>query len=318
MDKSITIKDFFEKNETEFSLEIASGEEGLNRKIGVAEINRLGLVLTGFFDYFPYQRVQIIGLGEITYLKSHKVHEEVFEKIFSYEIPTIIVTRSLEIPLEFLKLSKEKKIPIIKTALETGKFSTGITLFLEDVLAPSIVKHGVLVNVSGMGVLIFGNASIGKSETALELIKRGHVLVADDVVEIKRQSGDVLVGSGEELIRHHMEIRGIGIIDIRNLFGIFSVMDSTKVELLVQLENWAGEKEYERLGLDDKYSEILGVRIPEVTIPVKPGRNIAGIIEIAAMNQRLKLRGYHAAQDLNKRLIEMMREEDRKKNLEKQ
>src|SRR3989339_18633 len=318
MDKSITIKDFFEKNETEFSLEIASGEEGLNRKITVAEINRMGLVLTGFFDYFPYQRVQIIGLGEITYLKSHLVKEEVFKKIFSYEIPTIIVTRNLDIPIEFLKLSKEEEIPIIKTSLETGKFSTGLTLFLEDMLAPSIVKHGVLVNVSGMGVLIFGNASIGKSETALELIKRGHVLVADDVVEIKRQSGDVLVGSGEELIRHHMEIRGIGIIDIRNLFGIFSVMDSTKVELLVQLENWAGEKEYERLGLDDKYSEILGVRIPEVTIPVKPGRNIAGIIEIAAMNQRLKLRGYHAAQDLNKRLIEMMREEDRKKNLEKQ
>lgn len=308
MGKSITIKDLFEKKETEFLLETVSGEEGFHRKITVSETNRMGLVLTGFFDYFPYQRVQIVGLGEITYLKSHTVKNEVFEKIFSFDLPTIFITRNLDVPSDFLRLSKKYKIPIIKTALETGRFMTELTLFLEDVLAPSVIRHGVLVNVAGMGVLLFGDASIGKSECALELIKRGHILVADDVVEIKRRPGEVLIGFGEELIRHHMEIRGVGIIDIRNLFGIFSVMDSAEIDMVVQLEHWKGEKEYERLGLDESSVEILGVKIPEVTIPVKPGRNISSIVEVAAMNQRLKLRGYHAAQDLNRRLIEMMRE----------
>ncbi|MFH0948144.1 MAG: HPr(Ser) kinase/phosphatase [Elusimicrobiota bacterium] len=291
MDKSITVKEFFEKKETEFLLETISGEEGLNKKITVSDINRMGLVLTGFLDYFPYQRIQILGLGEITYLKSHIVKNEVFEKIFSFDLPAIFITRNLDVPSAFLRLSEKYKIPIIKTSLETGRFTTELTLFLEDALAPSIVKHGVLVNVSGMGVLIFGDSSIGKSECALELIKGGHILVADDVVEIKRRPGDVLIGFGEELIRHHMEIRGVGIIDIRNLFGIFAVMDSIKIDLVVQLEHWKGEKEYERLGLDDSATEILGVKVPEVTIPVKPGRNISSIIEVAAMNQRLKLRG---------------------------
>ncbi|MFA5779834.1 MAG: HPr(Ser) kinase/phosphatase [Elusimicrobiota bacterium] len=310
MDKHITIRELFEKKETEFLLETISGEEGLNKKITVSDTNRLGLVLTGFFDYFPYQRVQILGLGETTYLKSHTVKNEVFEKIFSYDLPAVFITRNLDIPSEFLRLSKKYKIPIIKTSLETGRFTTELTLFLEDMLAPSVVKHGVLVNVSGMGVLIFGHSSIGKSECALELIKSGHILVADDVVEIKRRPGEVLIGFGEELIRHHMEIRGIGIIDIRNLFGIFSVMDFTKIDLVVQLEHWKGEKEYDRLGLDDVTTEILGVKIPTVTIPVKPGRNLSSIVAIAAMNQRLKMRGYHAAQDLNRRLIEMMKEKN--------
>ncbi|MDD5688061.1 MAG: HPr(Ser) kinase/phosphatase [Elusimicrobia bacterium] len=308
MEKSITIRNIFENKETEYALEIISGEEGLDRKIVVPEINRMGLVLTGFFDYFPYQRLQIMGLCEITYLKSHTVSKDVFKKIFSYEIPAIMVTRNLDVPSEFLKLSVEHKIPIIRSVMETGRLSTELTLYLESVLAPSVIKHGVLVNVSGMGVLIFGDSSIGKSECALELIKRGHILVADDVVEIKRYSSEILIGFGEELIRHHMEIRGVGIIDIRNLFGIFAVMDSIKIELVVQLEQWTGEKEYDRLGLDEKYTEILGVRIPEVTIPVRPGRNTAAIIEVAAMNQRLKLRGYHAAQDLNERLIKMMKD----------
>jgi len=308
MSKNITVRELFEKKETEFLLETVSGEEGLNKKITVSDTNRMGLVLTGFFNYFPYQRVQILGLCETTYLKSHTVKNDVIEKIFSYDLPAIFITRNLDVPSEFLRLSKKHKIPTIKTALETGRFTTELTLFLEDMLAPSVVKHGVLVNVSGMGVLLFGDSSIGKSECALELIKRGHILVADDVIEIKRRPGEVLIGFGEELIRHHMEIRGVGIIDIRNLFGIFSVMDSAEINLVVQLEHWKGEKEYERLGLDDKFTEILGVRMHEVTIPVKPGRNIAALVEVAAMNQRLKMRGYHAAQDLNRRLIEMMKE----------
>ncbi|MBN1383881.1 MAG: HPr(Ser) kinase/phosphatase [Elusimicrobia bacterium] len=309
VENTITVRSLFEKKETDFSLEILSGEEGLGRKITVPETHRLGLVLTGFFEYFPYQRIQILGLSEVMYLKSHKIKDDIFEKFFSYNVPAVVITRSLNIPDNFLKLFKKYQVPILKTAMETGRFSTQLTLFLEDMLAPSTVKHGVLVNVSGMGVLIVGDSSIGKSECALELIKRGHILVADDVVNIKRRPGDVLVGRGEELIRHHMEIRGVGIIDIRNLFGIFSVMDFAKIELIVQLEPWTGAREYERLGLDEKYTEILGVRIPEVTMPVKPGRNIAAIIEVAAMNQRLKLRGYHAAQDLNRRLIEKMKEE---------
>lgn len=308
MENKITVKNLFEKKESEFFLEIVSGEEGLGRRITVPETHRLGLILTGFFEYFPYQRIQILGLSEITYLKSHKIKTDIFEKYFSYQIPAVVIARNLDVPSDFLKLSEKYGVPVFKTSMETGRFSTQLTLFLEDMLAPSTIKHGVLINVSGMGVLIFGDSSIGKSECALELIKRGHILVADDVVEIRRRPGDILIGKGEDLIRHHMEIRGIGIIDIRNLFGIFSVMDFAKIELVVQLEPWTGEKEYERLGLDDKFTEILGVRIPEVTMPVKPGRNIAAIIEVAAMNQRLKLRGHHAAQDLNKRLIEKMKE----------
>jgi len=312
MSKSITIKNLYEKKGMDLSLELVSGEEGLNREITSSDTNCMGLALTGFFAYFHFKRIQILDLDEITYVKSHAIKSDVFEKIFSFDIPAIVITRNLDIPFEFIRLSKKYKIPILRTALETGRFRTELSKYLEEALAPSVIKHGVLMNVLGMGVLILGESSIGKSECALELIKRGHLLVADDIVEIKKHAPDALEGSGGELIRHHMEIRGVGIIDIKNLFGISAVMDSTKIELVVQLEEWQGEKEYERLGIEDKFVDILDVKLPEVTIPVKPGRNLAAIIEVASMNQRLKLRGYHTARELDKRLIEMMKEKENK------
>ncbi len=308
----MTVKNLFDKKGMELALEIVSGEEGLDRQITSAETNCMGLALTGFFAYFHYKRIQILDLDEITYIKTHRIRGDIFEKIFSFDIPAIVITRNLDTPFEFIKLSQKHNTPILRTTLETGRFVTELTKYIEESLAPSAIKHGVLMNVLGMGVLILGKSSIGKSECALELIKRGHLLVADDIVEIKKRSPDGLEGSGGELIRHHMEIRGIGIIDIKNLFGISAVMDSSKIELVVQLEDWQGEKEYERLGIEDKYIEILGVKIPEVTIPVKPGRNLAAIIEVASMNQRLKLTGYHTARELDKRLIEMMKEKENK------
>jgi len=310
MSESITIKNLFEKKGMELALEIVSGEDGLEHKITSSEMNCMGLALTGFFAYFRYERIQILDIDEITYIKAHTISLDVYEKIFSFDIPAIVITRNLDIPLEFIKLSQKHKIPILRTSLETGRFITELTKYLDGALAPSAIKHGVLMNVLGMGVLILGKSSIGKSECALELIKRGHLLVADDIVEIKKRSPDVLEGSGGELIRHHMEIRGIGIIDIKNLFGISAVMDSSKIELVVQLEEWQGEKEYERLGIEDTFIDILDVKLPIVTIPVKPGRNLAAIIEVASMNQRLKLRGYHTARELDKRLIEMMKEKE--------
>lgn len=308
----MTVKGLFEKKGMELALEIVSGEEGLDRQITSSETNCMGLALTGFFAYFHYKRIQILDLDEITYIKTHRIRGDVFEKIFSFDIPAIVITRNLDIPFEFIKLSQKHNTPILRTTLETGRFITELTKYLDDALAPSAIKHGVLMNVLGMGVLILGKSSIGKSECALELIKRGHLLVADDIVEIKKRAPGDLEGSGGELIRHHMEIRGIGIIDIKNLFGISAVMDSSKIELVVQLEEWQGEKEYERLGIEDKFIEILGVKLPEVTIPVKPGRNLAAIIEVASMNQRLKLTGYHTARELDKRLIEMMKEKENK------
>jgi HPr kinase/phosphorylase len=308
MGENVTVRTIFEKRGAEFLLELSSGEGGIDRPVKSAEISCMGLVLTGFLEHFPRERIQILDKYEISYLNSHPINPAALEKMFSLEIPAIIITNNLEAPEDFMRFSREFNTPVFRTPLTAEDLSKGLTKFLTEALAPSAVKHGVLMNVHGMGVLILGKSSIGKSECALELVKRGHLLVADDVVEIKRHSGDLLEGSGGKLIRHHMEIRGVGIIDIKNLFGISAVMDSTKIELVVQLEEWQGAKEYERLGLEDRFIEILGVKVTEITVPVKPGRNLAAIIEVASMNQRLKLRGYHTARELDRQLIQLMKE----------
>jgi len=308
MAEGITVRTLFGKKRVDWKLEILAGENGLDHQIASPKTNFLGLALTGFFEYFPYNQLQILDLCESEFIKRHGVEKDIIEKIFSYKIPAVVVVKNIEVPQMIIDTAGAHDIPLLRTSMEPGWLITELSEYMEEALAPSVVKHGVLMNVLGMGVLILGKSSIGKSECALELVKRGHLLVADDIVEIKRRSGDILEGSGGELIRHHMEIRGIGIIDIKNLFGISSVMDTTKIELVVQLEEWQGEKEYERLGIDDRFLDILGLRIPEVTIPVKPGRNLAAIIEVASMNQRLKLRGYHTARELDRKLIEIMKE----------
>lgn len=304
----LTVKKLLEEKGKDLSLKLLAGEKGLNRKITVTEINRPGLTLTGYFKYFRYERVQIIGGGEHSYLKSLVKNKriKILKKFFYYKPPCIIVTRNVKVIEELIATAENYQISLFLTSLNTPPFITELIAYLEEELAPLVTMHGTLIDVYGLGVLIIGESAIGKSETALELIKRGHLLITDDVVEIKQKPGGILIGSGKEIVSHHMEIRGLGIIDIRTLFGMGAVLDSARVELVVRLEEWNESREYERLGLEEKHTEILGVKIPELVIPVRPGRNIAILIEVAAMNQRLKNKGYYSARELDRRLIELM------------
>ncbi|MCK5533873.1 HPr(Ser) kinase/phosphatase [bacterium] len=305
----IEVRKLFKEGKKKIKLELLSGEDGLDRKISVCEINRPGLALTGYFDDFPFERLQVLGNGEMSYLRklSQGKRKQVLEKVLSYNIPCFVITRNLVSPQELIDVSRKKKIALFRTSLLTSKFISKITAYLEDKFALRTTILGVLVEVYGMGVLILGKSGIGKSECALGLVKKGHRLIADDVVDITRKTGQFLVGTGNELIRHHMEVRGMGIINVATLFGIGAVKDVNSIELIVRLEEWRENKVYDRVGLDEKLVSILGVRLPELLIPVRPGRNTAMIIEVAAMNQRLKNEGRHSAYELNKRLIREMK-----------
>ena len=305
----VTVGKLLQEKSEDLRLELAAGVEGLQRPIIVSEVNRPGLAFTGFFEHFPAERIQIIGLGEHTFLQtlSPEKREETFRRMFSYAtLPCCILARGLEPFPEMLRVNEEFKIPILRTSLMTSQLMGELIFYLEDKMAPSTKVHGVLVRVYGLGVLLMGDAGIGKSECALELVKRDHMLVADDVVEIYQRSGGILVGKGEEIIRHHMEVRGLGIIDVRSLFGIGYILDETKIELVIRLEVWDPGREYDRIGLEEHYTTILDVRIPEVILPIGPGRNLAVLVEIASLNQRLKNKGHYSAQELNQRLIQMM------------
>ncbi|MBE7023229.1 MAG: HPr(Ser) kinase/phosphatase [Ruminococcaceae bacterium] len=280
--------------------------------IGTNEVNRPGLQIAGFFDYFDSSRLQIIGMVENTYLTSLK-DEERFQRVdelLSKKSPAIVITREIEVLPEIIELAKKYGVNILRTSLGTSSFMSALIAFLNIELAPRITRHGVLVEVYGEGILILGESGIGKSEAAVELMKRGHRLVADDAVEIRRVSSKTLVGSSPEIIRHFIEMRGIGIIDVKKIFGMGAVKDTEKIDLVIQLEVWQKGKQYDRLGLADNYTEILGIDIPSLTIPIRPGRNLAVILEIAAMNNRQRRMGYNAAEELNSRLMEQMGAED--------
>lgn len=305
----ITVGTFLQEKNDDLKLELLAGVEGLSRIIKVSEVNRPGLALTGYYEHFPAERIQIIGLGEYTYLNSLPVERqtEILEKTFSFpDIPCCILARGLEPLPELMRINQKYKIPLLRTSLMTSQLMGELIFYLEDKMAPSTKVHGVLVSVYGLGVLIRGNAGIGKSECALELVKRDHMLVADDVVQIYQRSGGILVGRGEEIIRHHMEVRGLGIIDVRSLFGIGFILDEARIELVIRLESWNSNQEYERAGLEEHYTSILDVKVPEIVLPVGPGRNLAVLVEIASLNQRLKNKGHYTAQELNQRLIQMM------------
>ncbi len=305
----ITIGNILQEKSEDLKLTVLSGAEGLGRYVKVSEINRLGLAFTGYMECFPQERVQIVGLAENSYLESlsSNPQQTILEKIFSYpEIPCVIIARDLE-PLPAMIAASEKfNIPLIRTSLMTSQIVGEMIFYLEDKLAPVTNIHGVLVRVYGLGVLILGEAGIGKSECALELVKRGHMLVADDAVKIYQRSGGIIVGRGEEIIRHHMEVRGLGIIDVSSLFGVGYTLEESRVELVIRLEHWSMNQEYERVGIDESYATILKIRVPEITLPVGPGRNLAALVEIASLNQRLKNKGHHSAQELNEKLIKMM------------
>lgn len=311
MKKSVTVEQFIKETSQTLKLEIIAGKGNLERKIAVSDLNRLGLALTGNFIYFPSERIQIIGLTELTNLRSLKKEEQKkrIGKIFSYRrIPCFIVSRKLEVPSAFLNLANRKNIPVLLSKISTTKLISVVTNYLEDKFAREISLHGSLLDIFGEGVLILGETGIGKSETALELVDRGHRLVADDVVYVTMRSGKGLIGRGSNLIQHHMEIRGIGIIDIRKIFGVAAIRNQKEINLVIDLEAWRPKKEYERLGMDEKTCPILGVRVPKLVIPVRPGRNIAALVEVAALNERLKRMGYYSVRQLNVRLIRKMKQ----------
>ena len=273
-------------------------------EIQVPDINRPALQLTGYFDHFDSERVQIIGYVEYTYLEtlSDEKKKEMYAQLLSYGIPCIVYCRNMEPDAMFLEMANEMKVPIFQSCKQTSAFTAEVIRWLNVELAPCISIHGVLVDVYGVGVLMMGESGIGKSEAALELINRGHRLVTDDVVEIRKVSDDTLVGKAPDITRHFIELRGIGIVDVKSLFGVQSVRETQTIDLVINMEEWDKNREYDRLGLKEEYTEFLGNKVVCHSIPIRPGRNLAIIVETAAINHRQKQMGYNAAQELYKRV----------------
>jgi HPr kinase/phosphorylase len=296
----------------QFHLEVVAGEEGLRRTINTDDMNRPGLEMAGYFNYYPAERAQILGRTELAFLDTltSEMRRDRMERLCRDETPCIIITRGLPVPEELIQVANERNIAVLRSSVNTTILLSRITNFLEKRLAPSTTIHGVLVDVYGIGMLITGGSGIGKSETALELIKRGHRLVADDAVEIRQTADNQLFGSAPELIRHLLEIRGLGILNVMTLFGAGAVLTTKTINFVVKLENWEQGKQYDRLGLDEETTKIIDTVIPLLTVPVRPGRNLAVILEVAAMNYRLKRMGYNAALQFTNKLTEAISEED--------
>ena len=313
-DRSVKVKDIVEK----FQMEVLySGADFETETLTITDVNRPGLQFVGFFDYFDPRRLQIIGKAETMFLKSFSSAErrKCFEDLFKYEIPALVISRKLDVFPECMEMAQKYGRTLLRTEHTSVEFTSMTIDFLNHELAPMITRHGVLMNIYGQGVLMMGDSGIGKSETAIELLKRGHRLVADDAVEIQRVSGS-LWGTAPEMIRHYIEIRGVGVIDVQRLFGMSAVQHDSEVELVIQLEPWEDGKFYDRLGLEGETYTMLGVSLPYVTIPVRPGRNLAGIVEIAAMKNRQTFFGYNSAQEfvdrVDRQIDELSRQAARK------
>ena len=272
------------------------------------DVNRPGLMLAGYSAYFDAERIQFLGLAEMNYISSldEDAAAASMERLMATEPVAVVITRSLECPDKLREYAQKYSVPILTSPDSTSGCMSTLISYLSVELAQRITRHGVLVEVSGEGVLILGDSGVGKSETAIELVKRGHRLIADDAVEIKRVSDRTLVGCAPEIIRHFIELRGIGIVDVRRIFGMGAIKETERVDMIINLEQWVEGKMYDRLGMDNQYTDILGLRIPSLTIPVRPGRNLAVIIEVAAMNHRHKSMGYNAAKELNDRMMKSM------------
>ena len=282
-----------------FGMEILhKGRDFDNTVVTISDVNRPALQLVGFYDYFDDKRLQILGRGEMRYLDRMTEAERarVFNKLLSYPFPALIVARDMEAPTELVQMADKHDRTLLRSAESTVDVTSKLIDYLNRAMAPQIARHGVLMNIYGQGVLILGDSGIGKSETAIELLKRGHRLVADDAVEVRRISNN-LFGTAPEIIRHYIEIRGVGVIDVQQLFGMGAVQFDTEIDLVIQLEQWVDGKFYDRLGLGEEKYAMLGVELPIVTIPVRPGRNLAGIVEIATMKNRQMKYGYNAARD---------------------
>ncbi len=310
--KSLTILDLLDlglSDKNELNLTCIAGKAGLVRVLDNGKINRPGLTMSGFMEEFSYNCIQLFGKGEELYLEKLERENklEYVEKMFEYDIPACVFSNSYSPGKRFLEMAAAGGCPVLQTPLSSSQFEQRAIQALDSFFAPSKTIHGVLMEVFGVGVLITGDSGVGKSETALELIERGHRLISDDTVRLSNIEGKILKGTGEKPdLAHHMEIRGIGIINIKHLFGISAIRDSKQVQLWVELEEWDNNKNYDRVGEDDITREILGLEIPIMQIPVKPGRNIPIIIETAAMNERLKKLGYHSARDFNNSVLKWL------------
>lgn len=309
-DKTFTVLDLLDLNlagHDKLFLECIAGRRGLTREITVADINRPGLAISGFFESFASSRVQVFGAGESAYLK--KLHSEgnveTIKRFFQFEDMPCVVFSQNETPTEeFLSLAEEAGCPILTTELQTSDFTKRIVRIFSLMFAPKKTMHGVLIEVYGIGILLIGHAGVGKSECALELVERGHRLVADDIINLRCVNGNSVLGQGANtFISHHMEIRGLGIINVSQLYGVGSIREQKEVQLIIHLEEWDQNKIYDRIGNDGATEEVLGVKIPALVIPVKPGRNLPIIIEAAAMNERLKAMGYNSALDFNQNVL---------------
>lgn len=304
----IPVRKLLDEQGKAFDLSVLGGEEGLDRPIRSPEMNRPGLAFAAFYDVFSHDRVQIVGLTEISYLRSLDQAElrRRLERTFEFDIPCFIVTTDLKPPQLLLELAAERKVPILATPQPTSRFWAKLSFYLEHEFAPTDVVHASMLDVFGLGVMIMGKSGIGKSECALELIERGHRLIADDSVVLKRLGRHLISGSAAVGVSHHMEVRGIGIVDVEKLFGVGSVCEEKRVSLVVELERWEEGKSYDRTGLEEHAYTALDVDIPLYVLPVEPGRNISLLVEVAAMTQRLRSQGYNPAAELNRRLIERM------------
>lgn len=319
MKRTLTIRDLMASYGEEYDLRLTvlAGENGLDRTIDVPDVNRPGLSLTGFFEYFAFDRIQIFGRGETAYL--HKLEEDrrcaILEQFFSYDVLCCIFSHGDHPSDMFIEHARKKNVPLLVSGHHTTRLISLITHIIEEAHAPTVSVHGTLVDVFGLGVLLMGKSGVGKSETALELIERGHRLVADDIVEVRRIGDSMLVGSGSPIIRHHIEIRGLGILNIKDVYGIRSVRDRKRLDLVVSLEDWDSGKSYDRLGIDEGVYSILDIELPHLLLPVRPGRNIPIIVETGALNQRLKKMGVFSAREFDQKLQEWMKMESQKRNV---
>jgi HPr kinase/phosphorylase len=280
------------------ALKMVVGERGVNRSITAPRVQKLGLAMSGYLDHVRSGRIQILGETEISFLSTMPAGERdrILRSLCERDVACLVVTKGLPVPEELVRHGEAAGTPVLSSALPTAEFIARVTRFMEDWTAPAVSLHGVLVDVSGVGLLLLGKSGIGKSELALDLVARGHRLCADDVVDIQRQ-GSELEGAATDILGHHMEVRGLGIINIPDLFGVGAVRDRKRIDLCVELDEWDPRADYDRLGLDDKTYEILGVAVPYIKIPVRPGRNLTTLVEVAARNQLLKVRGHHSARE---------------------
>lgn len=298
---SVSLKQLVEKFKLSIAYQATDFEEIL---VKVDEVSRPGLPLTGYFEHFEAQRVEVLGYVEMTFLDNQTPEKrlEIFDRLFSYKIPALVISRGQQPHPECVEMARQHNITILLAQETTSYVISNLISYLKSALAPRITRHGVLMEVYGEGVFITGESGIGKSETAVELIKRGHRLIADDAVVLRMSSSSQLTGSAPSLIRNYIELRGIGVINVANLFGMGAIREEAVVNLVVNIVPWENGKHYDRMGLEDQYIDLLGVKLPCVTIPVSPGRNLAVILEVAAMNNRQKRLGYNAAMELNEQL----------------